>query len=627
MKKKLILLLSLDKTVKQMKFNFLVVYNLYLFIFIPFIFIGCASSGFVNFVTTDKDKLMDGQKELRFVSFNTPNLHYIEDYLDFNAQSPWRLPDEFEIRDALTTIKELGGKVTRMYVLSVRKQDESKKIIRHVEAPGKFNEEAFVALDKVMQVANEVGVRVIIPLVDNWWWWGGPAEYAAFRNKNKELFWTDPQLISDFKKTVEFIVNRRNTFTGILYKDDKALLGWETGNELQCPFSWTTEIAAYIKSMDKNHLVIEGIHSTILSEQALNDPNIDVLQTHHYSPFDQTIKDIVNNKKFSKDIKPYFVGEFGLTAPENIKAIVDSTMNNDVSGIMIWSLRFHNRDGGFYLHRENNGSGPFRYPGFESGELYNEKEIIDFMRARAFAVDNIEPPKPGLPKAPKLLETNDCYDIRWQGSVGAETYLLQRKEKGSDNWITLSDKIVDADAAYKPIFIDEDAVVGKEYFYRVFAKNQSGISESSNVIGPIKKSYYRVVDELENMDRIFSKNGIVEQIMFKDIYQVKEDNSRLAVNPGSAIIYKVPQSISAFKLFAFARTSLCGIKIFAGNSLDSLIEVTTKVESFPPYKNVYGFLTPLQLLGEEFPDGTEYIKVLFNEEYQLGKVEIDYLTK
>lgn len=601
--------------------------KLILSLFLPLLVIGCASSGFVNFVTTDKDKLMDGEKELRFVSFNTPNLHYIEDYLEFDAASPWRLPDEFEIRDALTTIKELGGKVTRMYVLSVRKPGESKKIIRHVEAPGVFNEEAFVALDKVLQVANEVGIRVIIPLVDNWIWWGGPAEYAAFRNKSRELFWTDPQLISDFKKTVEFIVNRKNTFTGMLYKDDKALLGWETGNELQAPFTWTTEIAAYIKSLDKNHLVIEGVHSTILSEQALNDPNIDVLSTHHYTSFDQTIKDIVRNKKFSEDKKPYFVGEFGLTAPENIKAIVDSTINNDVSGIMIWSLRFHNRDGGFYMHRENNGNGPFRYPGFESGEVYNEKEIIEFMRSRAFSVDNIEAPNPSIPNAPKLLETSDCYNISWQGSVGAETYSLQRKEKGSDNWITLSENIVDADASYKPLFIDEDAVVGKEYSYRVFAKNKTGISEVSNEIGPIKKSYYRLVDELENMDKIFSKDGIVEQIKFKDIYLVKEDNSRLAVNPASSIVYQVPQSISAFKVFAFARTSLCSVKILAGNSLDSLIEVTTKIESYPPYKNVYGFLIPVELTCEEFPAETKFVKILFNEEYQLGKVEIDYLTK
>jgi hypothetical protein len=365
----------------------------------------------------------------------------------------------------------------------------------------------------------------------------------------------------------------------------------------------------------------------VLSEQALNDPNIDVLQTHHYTSFDQTIKDIVRNKKFSKNKKPYFVGEFGLTAPENIKAIVDSTINNDVSGIMIWSLRFHNRDGGFYMHRENNGNGPFRFPGFESGEVYNEKEIIDFMRSRAFGIDKVEAPKIKIPVPPKLLEIKDNYNISWQGSVGASSYKVQRKENGKNEWITLSDKIIDADAAYKPLFVDETAEIRREYYYRVFAQNESGISESSNEVGPIKINFYRLVDELEDTSKIFSKDGIIEQIKFKDIYQVKEDNTRLAINSGSSIIYKVPESITAFKIFSFARTSVCGVQIFAGNNLDSLSEMTAKVESFPPFKNVYGFLIPFNFTCEEFPTNTKYIKILFNEESQLGRVEIDYSSK
>lgn len=589
--------------------------------------IGCSTGSFVNFITTDKDRLMDGDKELRFISFNTPNLHYIEDYLAFDAANPWRLPDEFEIRDALTTIKELGGKVTRMYVLSVRKAGESKKIVRHVEAPGIFNEEAFRSLDKVMQVANEVGVRVIIPFVDNWWWWGGPVEYAAFRNKNKEEFWTDSQLISDFKKMVEFIVNRRNTFTGVLYKEDKALLGWETGNELVCPYSWTAEIASYIKSLDKNHIVIEGTHAQTLSEQAISDPNIDVLSTHHYSKVDESIKNILKNKEISRDKKPYFVGEFGLTAPENIKAIVDTAMSNDVSGIMIWSLRFHNRDGGFYMHRENNGNGSFRFPGFQSGDVYSEKEILDFMRTRAYEIDGINIPPLKIPEPPQLLDIKDVHSISWQGSVGASYYILERRESSQSDWIIVSDSLFDADAAYKPLFSDTTGEIGKEYYYRVLAQNESGKSAASNEVGPVKVSFYRIVDELEDLSKIHSKDGIIEQIKFKEIYQVKEDNSRLAVNAGSSIIYEVPESINSFKIFTFARKSICGIALFASDSLNNFIELTTKLESFPPFKNVYGFLIPITLTCEEFPINTKYVKILFNEESQLSRTEIEYCSE
>src|SRR5450759_3415161 len=59
---------------------------------------------FKNFLTTKGDKLMDGNTELRFISCNIPNLHYVEDYLPFSGTNPWRLPDDFEIRDAFMAV-------------------------------------------------------------------------------------------------------------------------------------------------------------------------------------------------------------------------------------------------------------------------------------------------------------------------------------------------------------------------------------------------------------------------------------------------------------------------------------------------------------------------------------------
>ena len=75
---------------------------------------------FQEFVTRQGDKLMEGDREFRFISFNVPNLHYIEDNLPFEETSPWRIPDEFEIRDALTSVRQMGGTVVRIYTLSAR---------------------------------------------------------------------------------------------------------------------------------------------------------------------------------------------------------------------------------------------------------------------------------------------------------------------------------------------------------------------------------------------------------------------------------------------------------------------------------------------------------------------------
>ena len=103
-----------------------------------------------------------------FVSFNIPNLHYIEDDTRFDSLRHQRLPDEFEIRDGLETIRFMGGRVVRIYVLSVRKATDPPGVVRHVLGPGQFNEDAFVALDRVLAIAAELDLRVILPFVDNW---------------------------------------------------------------------------------------------------------------------------------------------------------------------------------------------------------------------------------------------------------------------------------------------------------------------------------------------------------------------------------------------------------------------------------------------------------------------------
>ena len=84
----------------------------------------------------------------------------------------------------------------------------------------------------MIAAAHRHRVRLILPFIDQWSWWGGTAELAGFRGKKPEEFWTDPQVIEDFKGIVTFVLNRVNTVTGVRYRDDKAILAWETGNEL-----------------------------------------------------------------------------------------------------------------------------------------------------------------------------------------------------------------------------------------------------------------------------------------------------------------------------------------------------------------------------------------------------------
>lgn len=593
-------------------------------ILLSLLFVQCSSSKFSTFVTRENDKLIDDGKELRFISFNIPNLHYIEDYLPFDSTNPWRLPNEYEIRDALTSIKQLGGKVARMYVLSVRRDIDSPDVIRHVEGPGKFNEEAFKALDKVLQIANEVGVRVIIPFVDNWHWWGGPKEYAAFRGKDRDAFWTDPEIIADLKKTIEFTINRKNTYTGVLYKDDKAILGWETGNELNAPFEWTREIAAYIKSLDKNHLVIEGKNAPDLSAEAIQDTNIDVVTTHHYRNTKVNLEKIVANQKMAKGKKPYIVGEYGIVPPQEIRAITDTIINQGLIGGMIWSLRFHNRDGGFYNHYEYNNVGAYRWPGFQSGDWYDEKLILNMIREKAYQIDGLTVPPLPIPEAPKLLDINDVSEISWQGSTGAQSYIIERKEEYVNDWQVIADNVDDARYQYRPLFNDETAEIGKRYFYRIAAKNESGVSDYSNIVGPVEVKFKKIVDEMENFDKVFQKDGELELLTYQEIRRAKEDRSRLTGSEGSYIIYKSPMNISEVKVDFFLSKENGDVKVATGSDVDSLTEITPDKQVFKFGKNDYNFFDAVRYTSINLPENSRFVKITLNDGVQISRVEIKY---
>jgi mannan endo-1,4-beta-mannosidase len=579
---------------------------------------------FKEFITRNGDKLMEGDHELRFISFNTPNLHYLEDYLPFNGTKPWRLPDEFEIRDALATIKQLGGKVTRIYVVSVRRQDDTPDIIRHVEGPGKFNEEAFRALDKTLQIANELGIRIILPFVDNWRWWGGVGEYAAFRGKEREAFWTDPELIADFKKTIEFVVNRRNTFTGTVYKDDKAILAWETGNELMAPFSWTKEIAAYVKSLDTNHLLIEGTFEREISEDAIEDPNIDIVSTHHYRDPRVSLQDIVSNQGLARGKKPYIIGEYGIVSTQDIRAITDTIIHQGLAGGMVWSLRYRNRDGGFYCHYEYNNFEAYRWPGFPNGDVYDERMVLSIIREKAYEIDGNTQPRLPVPEKPTLLTINDVSSISWQGSVSAQSYIVEREEADSSEWRVVAKDVDESRYQYRPLFSDESAEFGKRYFYRVSAKNESGISEPSNVVGPIEVKNKTLVDEMESFDKVFQKDGELRLLTFQDIRRAKEDRSRLTGKKGSYVIYKVPSAALSVKVDAFRRDGESNVSIAADSDLTTFYDLPTDAEVFRFGPNDYRFFDAVSYTCDKIPVGTKFIKILLNEGIQIARVEISY---
>ena len=208
-----------------------------------------AASKFHHFITRQGDKLMDGDKEFRFIGANMPGL--VLPY-DWTLYLPERLhlPTPWEQEDGFKTLDQMNFRVVRLWNLPIREPKDKpaagRQTWHYVQGPGQFNEESFKVVDSLFALANRYGVRVIFDLTaEAGDYLGGIGTYAAHRGKPRAEFYTDPQLKEDYQATVRYVLTRTNTITGVPYREDKAILAWQFGNEMHgAPTPWLAEMAA-----------------------------------------------------------------------------------------------------------------------------------------------------------------------------------------------------------------------------------------------------------------------------------------------------------------------------------------------------------------------------------------------
>lgn len=584
-----------------------------------------ADPGMKDFITARDGKLFEGGKEFRFLSFNIPNLLLIEDNVPFAGGNPWRLPDVFEIHDALATTRQLGGTVARTYTISVRRTNDTALMPRHVLGPGRFDEQSFRALDEALAAAHRNGVRLIIPLVDNWPWMGGRAEYAGFRGKTKNDFWSDPQLLADFKQTIHFVLTRTNTITGMRYADDPAILCWETGNEVESPASWTREIAHYIKSIDPRHLVMDG-YSSAVRQEILEAPEVDIVTTHHYPGAQKSFADQIreNAAAAARVGKPFVVGEFGFVSTEQMEKAMQAIAGSSASGGLLWSLRFRNRDGGFYWHSEPYGGNlykAFHWPGSTLGDPYDETRLMNAVRLNAFAMRGLPVPDIGIPSPPTLLPIGDPAAISWQGSVAASRYQVERAAQKSGPWEVIASDVDEAFTQYRPQFADEKVPAGT-WFYRVRAKNATGHSDLSNVVGPVMVKTATLVDELADFSRISAKTG-EWKIADRDCRCAKEDAHRAAGTSGSALVYQLPAKIDGVRVFVFFPKTESVLKLAISGDGKDFRDIPVQKSAYFQGAGDYGYWMPVLFHADNLSGG-RYLRIDLTGDAQIGRVEISH---
>ena len=332
-----------------------------------------------QFVRQRGGRFMIGQKPFRFVGANVSVM--------YRDQDRERMPE------TLRQAAQAGIKVVRVWAFGEGGPNDVKPVADFEDwprnhyfrlAPGQWNEDEFVHLDRVIAEAAKNNIYVQLCLT-NWWRdtggvtqylrWAGINDAADDRykygvnNERAMLFYSNPETRRLYREHLEKLATRRNTITGVFYRDDPTIFGWELMNEAQAITgrwaerrAWFTEMSAYLKSLDPNHMIAPGAwgyRSSSERREWLADhaiPTIDYCDVHNYPRDDHdsfvdspsALKEFIENRAAAAFSirKPLVFGEFGMGVDafngasqlEWYRALLEGSLRAGAGGAMFWIL-------------------------------------------------------------------------------------------------------------------------------------------------------------------------------------------------------------------------------------------------------------------------------------------------
>jgi cellulase (glycosyl hydrolase family 5) len=575
-----------------------------------------------GFVTLSGRKLMLNGQPFRFVGVNTYYLGLREDpNIDY--------PSDADIEAVFADAEAMGMDAIRTFAaVSVGNKYTDKTIQPTL---GSWNETALRKLDKVMQLANEHNIRLVLPLVDQYeYYFGGIVTYTNWRGlTDKYEFFTNAMVKQDFKNYINMLLNRTNYYTGIDYKNDPTVLCWELGNELwsaNVPSvdNWITEMTNYIKGIDSNHLVMNG---TVNAGFGLGT-TADILTQHLYANNDpsgmtdkkgyllNTLSSATNQAKAVG--KPIIVGEFGWNDSFTIEsqsyginerndvyeALLKTAYELDTDGMMVWH---------FASAQDLKPTiDPFSWdlyyrPPYPSAPNPLMGQTMNLFR---YYQQKMKGNSPALPSSPTGLTSealNGAMLLTWNAVSGADGYNIKRSTVSGGPYEVIAYGVTGATHR------DTTAVNGTNYYYKINASRNDtgGTSADSAPFGPNAPS---TIDYSWNFNHIFSHTGNLG-FDSSSPSNFEGDVSRL-MRPASGalaqsfVYHKPDHTITSFWLVAFH---------WPGESVNHLTFQTspdgTTWTAWTPKIDSFGGNWLKYMYGNDgshpIPSGTKYIKVLF----------------
>ncbi len=170
-----------------------------------------------------------------------------------------------------------------------------------------LNESGLAHLDATLVAARARGLRLILTLTNNWQDFGGADQQIrwealldpTYTDPAHDDFFTRPWQIQTYIDYATALAGRTNSLSGVAYRDDPTIFGWELMNEPRCQGSgvyrstnnctlnyavynttpvafkippWVDTVSTAIKAADPHHLVAVGDEGFLCDEyQAFPD--------------------------------------------------------------------------------------------------------------------------------------------------------------------------------------------------------------------------------------------------------------------------------------------------------------------------------------------------------------------
>lgn len=241
--------------------------------------------------------------------------------------SPSKVGDRKRLKNELDTLKKMG--VNNLRVLAVSEKSDINSAVKPATTNGfgNYDENLLIGLDYLLVELAKRDMTVVLYLNNFWQWSGGMTQYMSWidgmpvqdPNVTKDWngfmaksasFYQSEKAQTEFRKTIDKIVNRVNTINGKPYKEDATIMSWQLANEprpgndqataqeKKIYVDWIKETTGYIRGLDAKHLIStgsEGLWGSARDKQLFVDahslPNVNYLTYHmwvrNWNWFDQ----------------------------------------------------------------------------------------------------------------------------------------------------------------------------------------------------------------------------------------------------------------------------------------------------------------------------------------------------